>query len=366
MGHLKNLRCRISDAVRFAPSERSSSSIRRGIGLAVVMAVKALPVLSVACALAAFAGCGGNPLKTAHGGTAGAGNSGQSGSAGQVGSTGQAAGQSGTAGQGSAGQSGCNNAPCTPPAGPCDMLLDEKSCTVHPECKELSCPDCKGGQTFVSCTEPDGGLMVECGPCPPACLLLDESSCGANPSCQPLYCSDCSGQKNFTSCAPIGGGGVSCPASTCPIMPVPCSGLDEMACIARSDCHPGYCGCPGEETFTLCLGANEAVACGTYSCPNEPASCADVTTQGACDARTECHSVFGKCQNCPCPSAGCGVGFVSCADGAKADCSGPKGVGAAFCMVQPPDCASTTTTAYVVSYTADCYEGCVLPAECGP
>jgi hypothetical protein len=161
-----------------------------------LVAVKTLSrmVLGVA-ALGMVAGCGGSPL---HVGGDGGANTGRGGS----GAGGGTAGQGGTTGQ-----SGCNNAPCTPPGGPCEMLLDEKSCAADPACKAMGCPDCNGGQNFVGCTEPDGGVMVECGPCPPTCSAFDEASCKANDYCHPGYCADCNGGQKFTTCLgpmPIG------------------------------------------------------------------------------------------------------------------------------------------------------------------
>jgi hypothetical protein len=317
-------------------------------------------LVGVLSALGAAAGCGGHPLPLGGDGGAGHGgaSAGQSGSAGQTG----AAGQTGTAGQtGAAGQDGCGSHPCGNPAGPCEMLLDEKSCSAHPECLAEHCSDCRGGQTFVDCTSPDGP-MVECGPCPPDCSTLNETSCKANSYCHPGYCADCSGAQKFTAC--LGPNeAVACPGYNCPsLMPAPCATLDEASCNTVAGCKAYYCPtCDGGQTFATCSSAsNGGVGC-SLACP-APTSCADVTTQAACDARTDCHSVFGACFGCSCPTTGCPVVFTSCADGAKADCSGPKGVGAAVCMVLPPGCGG----AYVTSYTTDCYEGCVLPTECAP
>jgi hypothetical protein len=168
----------------------------------------------------------------------------------------------------------------------------------------MGCPDCHGGQNFVGCTEPDGGVMVECGPCPPTCSAFDEASCKANDYCHPGYCADCNGGQKFTTC----------------------------------------------------LGPNEAVACPKTTCPVMP--CADVSTLAACDARTDCHSVFGFCVACDCPTSGCPANFTRCADGGKASCKGTPACQIATPICEPP--------AYVVSFTANCYEGCVRQAECAP
>jgi hypothetical protein len=103
-----------------------------------------------------------------------------------------------------------------------------------------------------------------------------------------------------------------------------------------------------------------------YCCPVEayagcvPARpCAEVTTQGECDDRSDCHSVFVDPGDCGCASAGCCAQFSLCADGAQASCDGSN----VQCTVVAPHCESPN---YVVSYTPTCYEGCVNPDDCAP
>jgi hypothetical protein len=264
-------------------------------------------VLGVA-ALGAVAGCGGgNPLKVGDGGSAGQG----------------IAGKSGTAGvSGSAAASTCTglNHPCPQPAGPCEMLLDEKSCAEHPECKAMGCSDCHGGQNFVGCTEPDGGVMVECGPCPPVCSTLDETSCKANDYCHPAYCPDCNGGQKFESCL---GPNEHVACSACPTPLELCIGLDEMSCQATPACAALYCpNCNGGQRFLGCGVPGEAVGCATC-----PAFCDSVTTLAACDARPDCHSVFADLGVCDCATPGCCIGFARCTDGGKAACKGFTGTG---------------------------------------
>ena len=310
-----------------------------------VVAVKALSkVTLVLVALGAVAGCGGRPLKVRDDGGASAG---QSGNAGQGGAT---------AGQGGGGGSA-----------PTCSGLDEATCTAMPGCTAQRCKACpSAAPTYVGCTTP--GTLLECPAescVEPTCGSLDETSCMGRSDCHAGYCADCSGTQKFAGC----GGpsdAVACPVYACPNIPA-CSGLDETSCAATPGCSAQSCStCGGTPVYSACYATgNTPPGCLQEPCVSPPASCAELPDQATCDARPDCHSVFGKCLGCSCPTAGCGVGFVTCADGAKADCSGPKGVGAAFCHAVSPDCASTTATAYVVSYTADCYEGCVRPSECG-
>ncbi len=101
---------------------------------------------------------------------------------------------------------------------------------------------------------------------------------------------------------------------------------------------------------SMVIIALAAAGCGS-------AVCSSLTTRDACDARSDCHSVFQDRGNCGCAPAGCCTAFSRCADGGKARCSGTI-----KCVVAPPSCEGP----YVVSYTDTCYEGCVLSTECGP
>lgn len=83
--------------------------------------------------------------------------------------------------------------------------------------------------------------------------------------------------------------------------------------------------------------------------------CIDITTQAACDARTDCHSVFVDPGTCGCAASGCCARFDSCADGDKADCTGP-----ALCKMMEPFCESP----YIVAFEGSCYEGCVKQNDC--
>ena len=266
------------------------------------MVVKTVSRMTLVLVVLGAASCGGTPLKVAKSGAAGNTGAGGSGAGGSGGSA-------GTSGTGAAGQGDCTSPPC----GPDCSTLDEGTCKNRSDCEAAYCPDCMGGQRFNGCVVLGSG-----GSCPP-------------------------------SCSP-------------PPPPTNCEALNEMQCKANSYCHPGYCStCSGAQKFNVCLRPMEVAPCPDIMCP-AVGPCSSVTDQLLCQARIDCHPVFGKCMNCPCPTAGCAIAFIGCADGEKAACNGMPS-----CHRTPPDCTSqNTTTAYVVSYAADCYEGCVPSSECGP
>ena len=86
-------------------------------------------------------------------------------------------------------------------------------------------------------------------------------------------------------------------------------------------------------------------------------TCAQVTTQAACDGRKDCHSVFVDPQTCSCAAIGCCTRFSRCAEGAQAQCAGE-----ALCDSILPHCEG----AYVVAFANQCYEGCVQKKDCAP
>ena len=292
-----------------------------------VVAVKTLAKVTLVAVLAAAAGCGGSPLRVGDGGA--------NGSAGHGGS-----GQGGTAGQGGGGgsASGCSS-------------LDETSCTATPGCTAQHCQICPGPPVFAGCTPP-GEMVVACGPCQLDCSALDEAMCNMTTGCTPAYCADCSGAQKFAGC----GGpsdAVACPAYACPAQPASCSGLDETSCNARSDCQAGYCTGCSRRTFVGCGDPGTAFACVTGCAV--PGPCASETTLAGCEARTDCHAVLASPGSCDCPIV---VQLDHCADGAKATCTGTP-----TCHRTMPYCE---TPDFVVSYTADCYEGCVRATDCAP
>ena len=361
--------------------------------LLVVIAVKASTrVLAVAwIALGVVAvGCGGVTLHPSDGGSSaghGGSNAGASGSAGGAGSVG-GAGEGGASGTGPS----------------CFALGDAASCKARNDCEPYLCPDCNGGQTFLACGVLGKGAPVECGPCPPSCTGLDQATCTATPGCSAQSCSTCiAGETRYAACYRSDVSPPPCIEAGCPA-PVVCSGLDETSCVARSDCRAAYCPACGAGTgFAGCLTPTEALPqCPATTCPapcdsfeetqcakngctplycptcsggqvyeacNGPrdaagcgsecvTSCTDLTVQGQCDARTDCHSVFVSNAVADCVVNGGCTFFTHCADGGKASCTGT-----AACQITAPYCDGT---AFVVSYAASCYEGCVRPSECGP
>jgi len=84
-------------------------------------------------------------------------------------------------------------------------------------------------------------------------------------------------------------------------------------------------------------------------------TCSQITTQSACEIRSDCHAVYVDPGTCGCSSPGCCAHFDRCTDGGKADCTGP-----ATCKIATPFCEAP----YVVAFTGTCYEGCVRQTTC--
>jgi hypothetical protein len=91
-------------------------------------------------------------------------------------------------------------------------------------------------------------------------------------------------------------------------------------------------------------------------------TCGELTTLAECDARSDCHPVFVDPRNCACAAIGCCARFSFCGNGARALCTSPPPA-QLVCGSPTPYCESP---AYVISYTQNCFEGCVRPADCGP
>jgi hypothetical protein len=236
--------------------------------------------------------------------------------------------------------------------------LTEGTCGARQGCQQLYCATCAGGRSFVGCGALGGdGAACPLTICLPSCAdLRDETSCKARPDCKPLSCSDCRGGQTFAGCDAPGGAGVACGA--CPPPSPSCASLGETACKARSDCSARNCStCGGPAAFSACYRTGDTPPiCLAIPCP-QPAPCSFLN-ESSCDARTDCHSVFVDKPICDCAVAGCCASFSRCADGGKAACKGTPA-----CQIATPYCEAP---AYVVSYTANCYEGCVRPTECAP
>lgn len=103
-------------------------------------------------------------------------------------------------------------------------------------------------------------------------------------------------------------------------------------------------------------GSGGAKDAGAQPTDAQPGSCRALTTEAACQTRTDCHAVFID-SDCECPTPGCCAKFSMCADGGHANCSGPN-----LCPMATPNCVGP----YTVSYANGCYEGCVRSASCAP
>jgi hypothetical protein len=260
--------------------------------------------------------------------------------------------------------------PCPQPAEPCD-LLDEAACAQRPECTSVPCPDCMGGLSFGGCAGP--GEEITCTPCPLplGCSLFGEMLCAAVSSCQPVYCPDCMGGRKFVGCDQLGAS-ATC-ADGCPSSDGGIGGSNEVGGTTGTAGTGGTCGSGGALCMTsldCCTGFYCYVAngqntglCGPppFSPPPPQPPCSSVATERECVARPDCHVMFEPSLVCN-RTYGCLPNFSWCADGANAACNGPTGMGGVSCSAAPPLCDG----AFVTSYTVDCYEGCVLPSECGP
>ena len=264
-------------------------------------------LVGASAVLSVLAGCGGVTFQPTDGGSNaghGGGNTGGAGTAGDAGGVGGVGGDAGSVGGhvGSGGQDGGGTLVCSG--------LDQSQCSATPGCATLECPTCSGQTVFSECyraegAPPPGCVEIECPV--QSCSGLDETACKSTSGCTAEYCPNCSGGQTFAGCAPPGGAAFACPAYACPIVPTPC---------------------------------------------------ASVADEATCNIRTDCHAVFVDPGTCGCAAVGCCAHFARCADGAKASCKGTP-----VCQTTTPFCDAP---AFVVSYTASCYEGCVRPSECGP
>lgn len=185
------------------------------------------------------------------------------------------------------------------------------------------------------------------------CRGLTEPVCRAKAGCAAGMCSGCTGGPSFAGCyQPATEAPPPCPGFACPPL---CQGLSQQACAARSDCRVDTCpGCQ-TPTFTRCAQLNDPQPiCPAIACVQP---CSQVTTLAACETRPDCHSVYEDPRTCGCAAIGCCAKFARCADADKAICAAMP-----TCRVATPYCEGD----FVVSYTANCFEGCVRKKDCAP
>lgn len=195
----------------------------------------------------------------------------------------------------------CSPEYCNPPAicvpTRCENL-DANTCSTHSECT-LVVPECPS-----TCTVDDQG-NTNCTPVacdfdpvcmPAACSALDSNQCSARPDCRLDRPSACT-----QTCVDDGQGGRTCETDCNVAVCVDadptdtCSGLDIVACSARTDCRldvvdpvcPAVCtpdgqgGCLPCEPFRVCVPA--------------PASPCEGLDANACTADSRCEYLVGAC-----------------------------------------------------------------------
>jgi hypothetical protein len=196
-----------------------------------------------------------------------------------------------------------------------------------------------------------GGGVAGTGGGPVSCGGLGQTECQAKPGCRFAMCPSCSGGPSNNFCYNPSQLAVDCFCSS----PPACSALGEAACLARTDCRTDYCPtCTGKGFLRCTTTADGPPACAQPRCA---APCSSATTLDACEARTDCHSVFQDPGTCGCAASGCCAKFSFCAAGDQATCTGTP-----VCKSLAPFCESP----YVVAYAGSCYEGCVKKTDCAP
>jgi hypothetical protein len=270
-------------------------------------------------------GSGGSGIVGSGGaGTLATGGTQSAGSGGRVGTGGSAGGAGGVLGTGGSAPAGGTAGTTARDAGSevaRDAALDAADAAV--ECA----PGYPVGSTKPvgdgcnTCTCMAGGYFA----CTTAACPASDASADACPS----------GQRWCPGCTPgTGACGVVCTGAPCPVPDADCVGDGCGASDAATDGH-----------------ADGAAVDG--------GACSSLTTLADCQGRSDCHAVFTDPGTCGCATSGCCAHFSRCADGGKALCTQPTGIA---CAMPTPFCESP----YVLSYTAVCYEGCVLSSECGP
>jgi Cys-rich repeat protein len=182
------------------------------------------------------------------------------------------------------------------PVCPACAGLSESACNANPACRADYCLECSCTPTFVGCALstapktacPGLGCDPACG-----CNALDEKGCIAAESslgCTPFYCPDCHGGQSFVSClAPNQGAGA-------------CGGACPAGCRSMSDCTGGQeCVAPGASPGCgVCMVGTD---CATDAqCPSgqvcDTAPCVCTNSGRTCIAGCKSSAECGEGQSC--------------------------------------------------------------------
>jgi hypothetical protein len=166
-----------------------------------------------------------------------------------------------------------NCGPCPPPPA-CDTL-NEISCRGRTDCRPSYCSTCDGGNRFALCAGPNEAAACPGLLCPPSpCTSLpDAATCRARGDCHTLSCPDCRGGQTYLGC---GGSDAVVVCGDCPPVGGPCAlATSLLACDGRIDCHPvfgdvGGCNC-GDAGAGCCIGFERCAEGSTAACTGTPA-----------------------------------------------------------------------------------------------
>lgn len=177
--------------------------------------------------------------------------------------------------------------------------LDINSCISRPDCElreVTACPACAPGQTCPPC---ETTLLCDVRTTPDTCTGLDPTVCELNPGCVLEDLTAC------PACDPAGG--APCPPCTsqqiCVARPPvdSCTGLDIVACSARTDCQVEEVGvCPACAPGSTCPPCTTTFVC--VARPEDKCSLLDIAT---CRLTPECAvESVGVCPACA-PGGNC-------------------------------------------------------------
>ena len=252
----------------------------------------------------------------------------------------------------------CGSNECVPvgtpipfcPVCPSCVGLGESACKANASCRADYCTECSCTPTFVGCVAA-GAPQSACpalGCAQPSCGCdgLDEKSCIASESslgCTPFYCPDCHGGQSYVSCLGPNEGAGQCNGGACPAgchSPSECSGGQECVapgasagcgvCMAGTDCSSDtqcpsgqvcdHAPCVCTSSGRACIpGCKSATDCGEGQSCSATHHCVPTPCTGA----TQCPMYFacvftpdgGQCTRRTCASdSECLPGW--CVDGA--------------------------------------------------